>query len=75
MTRPSSPAPPGGASSQRVSLRSRGGGVGAPPYDDRTPRLLDVTGADRDVTLTGHAALVSRLPIRSVCVTRFYVVT
>ena len=35
-----------------------------PPYDDRLPRVLDVIGCQREISLCGHVSLIRRLPIR-----------
>ena len=36
----------------------------SPSYDDRLPRVLDVIGCQREISLCGHVSLVRRLPIR-----------
>ena len=36
----------------------------SPSYDDRLPRVLDVIGCQREISLCGHVSLVKRLPIR-----------
>lgn len=34
------------------------------PYDERAPRVLDIIGCHREVTICGHIELIRRLPIR-----------